>query len=91
MERRKLLPQTLDKLDESEQYMIDAKVFWNEFKQHQSEQLRIVIASKTKPRKVPKKGAKYCPISGCHGKAFNLKRHMAQCHIYLTKEKELVQ
>ena len=55
-----------------------AKAFWKELKQPYFRKMKTVIASTTRPRKITKKGAEDCPISGSHGKALNMKRHPAQ-------------
>ena len=30
-----------------------------------------------------------CPLAGCHGRSINIRRHISQCHRYLTKDDHL--
>lgn len=63
-----------------------AKRFCVGVSQSQKQTLRsTVISSKARVRKGSKVGNSSCPIRGCKGVAFNIKRHMAQCHKDLSE------
>lgn len=66
-----------------------ARAFWTCLRKSQRKEMRTLVEKhKAKPRKKNAASGlvKSCPVSGCHGRALNIKRHFSQCHRYLTKK-----